>query len=429
MKNYTNEEVIINIPVTPSGEFTSYLFYDKFLPEISEYRKNYDKLKYKDLILNFEKVNKINPLVIPNMLCIGKGLKKLRHVTTVMDNLSGDAACLVSKTNFKLMSENEFLFKFRNFDSYNLTDWEKRNDSVFYLEYIDFSDNLKQYCEADFETKEYIYHRGTNEILNSINETSETAREIFYEKKEQIEESRLKDLAESMENNVIKPLISHERDVKMGLLLTYLVESVKNSIMHGLSGCYVLVYSRRFKGVNKYGIAVSDIGKGIPDSINAKYKRSSSDDTNKFIFKKEKIAVFDKIRGLSKKEIADLNTDYATILEALFYRTIRRPLAYRYFDCGLFDVVKSILQSDKNGIVKIHSHFVQIKFTNNFYKKHFSPFIISEKDKKIDWDRLAEHLRKNVVSEDERYSNIVATPLFGGTHLEYEFEQNMQEDK
>lgn len=419
------DEVVINIPMTQGKEFTSYLFYEEFLPQITEYRINFDKYKYKDLILDFYDVKKINPIVIPNLLCIGEGLKKLRRIITVIRNLSGDAAGLLGCSNFKELAERRALFKFQNFDLGNVG-WLGENKIKIYLNYIDFSESFRKFYEVDFEMQSNLYQSAVNYILDKINEDDDDARKIFENMKEQIEAGQLIDLAETMNNEIALTFNNHKKDVNLGLLLTYLVESVKNSIMHGLAGCFVLAYTSKFKHIEKCGIAVSDIGKGIMKSINEKYERSEQEE-NKFIFKDKKVNVFDNLKKLTSAEKENLTDNYTAILEALFYRTIKRPAVFRYYDCGLYDVVKSILKSDKNGIIRIHSENVQVKFTNDFYNKHIEPFIISDKDKKIDWEKLSDHLRKHVVADDEQYSNIITTNFFGGSHLEYEFHQDLRE--
>ena len=135
----TEFEVKIEIPVTEKNRFTIGKFYSEFLNIIGKYVQSYKKYTDKLLIFDFSEVEEIDPLVLPNMITLGIGLNKLHRSVTRIQNVHGAAAYMLSKTNFKQITELEKIYSFKDLEN-ELSDKEKSNYRTcsIFLDYFYF---------------------------------------------------------------------------------------------------------------------------------------------------------------------------------------------------------------------------------------------------------------------------------------------------
>ncbi len=416
-----SDEVVIKIPVTMERqEFSLYLFYGEFLEVIHQYYTSFKKLFDKKLVLDFSSVKSIDPLVFPNLLNVGIGLNKLHLSETEITNVSGEAACFMSVTGFKSLAEKEQIFRFDNFDSYNIGEWTaKLSNARIYLHYFKYPEHFLEYHEYDFENYPNIQQRLFEYIAEEIHEDKRLVINLLNKSAE--DEAKSKVYFEQAEGELAIALASSgsDRRENSANFFKCILENVKNALIHGGKGCIVFLYAYPIKtlGKDKVYISVSDIGVGITDSIEIKPEKE-------LLFNEHEIKAFESRKDLNKEEKAYCTHNYRCILESIFYRAKLHKNTDKYKEYGLFDVINSTLndadEKTKNDRrVYIHSDRVRLCLTNHFYNQYLLPCIKGQDN--LNLQKIVKTLSKDVYSFDDQRSYLKLSERFGGTHIEYEF--------
>lgn len=401
----TEFEVKIEIPVTEKNRFTIGKFYSEFLNIIGKYVQSYKKYTDKLLIFDFSEVEEIDPLVLPNMITLGIGLNKLHRSVTRIQNVHGAAAYMLSKTNFKQITELEKIYSFKDLEN-ELSEKEKSNyrNCRIFLHYFKFPYKFKFYTEQNFENNDRCRNELVESIICELDEYENAEKiKMMINNESAMTNAEFKSYTEELDNEVINTIqpIGCERLVQTGIIFKCIFENIKNAYMHGLSGCAVMIFARPFPKLKKekIEISISDVGKGIPYSISKKLHKSTFKDTNAFNLRDD----------LSVEDKAKYNFNYSCILESIFYRAKQLDKADDN-NFGLFDVICSVLEDkDKNTKsdrrVYIHSDGVRLCLTNIFYEKYLKN-CINRKNGKMDMSVAEAILSEKVYSFKEEYSYV-----------------------
>lgn len=220
MKNY----YIIQIKGTEdSGTFTSYLFYNQFLPEYQEYLALNTT---QDLLIDLSKIVKINPLVIPNLIEIG-----LKHKS----EFDGNSIFLFIPWNIILVEylrDIGFLSYVRKYQIFNL-----------FEEYLGGITQERKLGENCFT---YLVELGTS--------------------KEYIRNNYFTEISEILEQ--------HLQQEKANDVIKFMVELCHNGANHSNSPCFFTVQ------INKYGyflFSIADSGIGLFETFRNKIQKNEKE--------------------------------------------------------------------------------------------------------------------------------------------------------
>lgn len=293
------EKYIIEI----NGNLTSYVFYNEILSKLHDYYFNNETQK--KIIFDYSGVSSIDPLVIPNLLCIGYIIKQTSEYTPeifIPNNINfGELKRYLNEINFVNLVET---FNLYDFDMSVKAGWDKpgmdKLNTTMYFEYPKFNNDYNP-SEVDLRDSidkmvSYKFNRFFNKFLS------------YY-------------------NNF---------NTQTNVLLELSKEIIENSIIHGNSFAFATIQYNYH--IEKVYLSFSDCGRGFLKSF--KFKLNDDVETSK----------------LSK----DLNDKIKNISNEL--DGISLGIYYRYNESyGLYDAIKKVLA--KNGIVRIHSNNTQIVLT------------------------------------------------------------------
>lgn len=215
---------IINLP----KDVTSAYFYESFLRQIN-YMKQYHRYD-NPIILDFSETDKIEPLVIPNFLCIGKmimGETGTRIVIHIPETLQAENI----KSYMRQINFTELAFDVFECDSTLYTGEDKKKIDPL-CGTLQFSKNLEKW-EIKNGIDGYVAPF-TNEYLRNYIEYSE-------------------------EDNTYVNKIDH-----------FLYEIIDNCRKHGESDSYMTIHARYSD--RKIYVAISDWGTGFLNSWNGRKK-------------------------------------------------------------------------------------------------------------------------------------------------------------
>lgn len=435
-------EKIINVIGTKSNILSSYCFYESLLPQISSYAHSDDR-KLKPLILDFEEISDIDPLVLPNLFTVGIALKRRNISAVQIRNLNKQTYQMLKNSGFIEWAENEEIFYFYDKDAYYDSNNKFYNIGKNLFLYYKFPMEFKNYKEEEFEKNPRLYQSIVNYVYGTIKENDAASREKLEDKEfKYTDEAELKSLVYFMENEVARffKTIQPEPTYQVSLIVKYIIEVIKNSFMHGQDDCAIVlslkeIFIDRKKRI-QVKIAISDIGTGI---TNYNYEKYFDNDKAGTITEKKKkgnyISVFNNSQSnifrnnssLSDDQKKCLQSEYSDICDSIFYRAIKRENTEQYWDYGLFDIVKSVTRyPDAEGVVRIHSSHVQIIMTNKFYETYIQNCLLGNGTSsygalpKMDWDKLVEQLQGYNAKANEK-TNVRTTNKFKGSHIEVEF--------
>ncbi len=282
------------------GDFTTTVFYQKVLRQLHIYYKDFvDNVVVFDLSMT----TRIDPLIIPNLLCVGEILRDTTGHPAVINTLN-----FVRGNRIKKYLE-DIGFVDLAFGIYEFYDAGSDNQKSTIREYC------KSYCFKDENaTKKQIAQKISRE-----------SRELF-----------IRHLNNFFEED--------EYFGYMNIFAKFASEMCHNSIHHGNAFSYMTIQS--ISSINRVKIAVSDCGVGFYRSLLKKIINENLE---------HPFYTIDEEKFLSAKiDQITLNT----ILECSFYR---------YFDeeYGLWNIAKRVINGD--GVIRIHSNNAQIILTSNLF--------------------------------------------------------------
>jgi len=288
--------------------FTSYLFYNSFLPQLHYYFLTH---KDKDLIINFSEINKISPLVIPNLLNVGAILKDyFKNPCRLIFPWNQKLISYLKDIRFISLNENLNLFKL--------------NEDV-----VKIIETRKIVSESCYTT-EILYGKNKSDIYN--NHYKE------YNKK----------LYDILNDNKVE--VNYELEKEVDNIIKMLVELCHNGANHSNSYCFTTFQLNK---QNKFEISVSDCGIGFYKSFENKIKNKEY--KLKFIQNEELLNLDDNKKNLY------------SIIEAIYFRYDKSDAPYES-KYGLFDIFNSILKKRK-GVIRFHTENSQIILTEYIYNK------------------------------------------------------------
>lgn len=211
-----------------SNDLTSFEYYKSVLPEIKTILKYYDKIK--EVIFDFSGTYKIEPNVIPNLLCLGRVIHSLtgyKAVIRIPDTYSGGKLKnYLYLIGFTRLAKNNFEFESDPYTGFEGKKIDPLCGTIFF----------------DEEIKESEIERGIDELVGPFAER--------YLKKYNV--YRLED--GQIENNIEN----------------LLKELAANAASHGESYSYTTVHAKY--SIKKIFIAISDSGIGFWKSCQKKHR-------------------------------------------------------------------------------------------------------------------------------------------------------------
>lgn len=297
------EKYIIPIP----QNFTSYSFYNDFLPNLHNYCKEAFK---SNLVLDLSQTKIIEPAVIPNLLCVGYVLNRLYPQTP---------AIYIPNTLAAI-------------------------DLKRYLNEIGFVNFAETYKLFLFDIS--IKGGWAGQKMDKLNTT------LFFDKSES------ESLSWSNMYNAIrfvKKYLNYYSDPvdNSNSIVNFSKEIVENSKIHGKSFSFMTI-QYNYKREKVY-LAYSDCGVGFFNSFESKRIEKEKElrkELEKAKDAKEKKRIEKRIEELLSSKIAN---ELEGIIKGVYMR-FNEPY-------GLFNVIQKALT--KGGIVRIHSNDTQVVFTEN----------------------------------------------------------------
>jgi len=373
------DNIIYVEPIEGVREFSTYCFYNSFLPKVQMHYQNNRTAP----IFSFEKLHYINPLVLPNLLGIGQYLKMFHDKPIELKlNYNPQIIYYLDKLNFFKICEKPTAFNPIGLNIFNFDDRYLGGYSSF-IEKEQRVEHKIQYYRPIFENDEQSMslHDELHEDLTLFTLPHHFGRVL----RDSIPEEYIYESIESI------------------------AEPISNGILHSESITWGIAQTTP-KPYSKTLLSISDIGIGFEASL----KKNNPD---QYIIKRIKQL------GLYKENLRDF---YYT-MEALFYSLIKDRF-------GLIDFIFKITEE---GTVRIHYNSTQILFTPRIIlkasnlkkvrKKIYDELEItgeiSEKSLKdaingiIDLSQTLLSFRSN----DRRYSAIrIFDVIFRGVHIEFQ---------
>lgn len=245
---------------------TPFVFYDYLLPEI---RKTMLEHPQKKICLDISQVKKINPLVLPNLLIVGKILKSFYNNNPVH--------LIISRENLQVIKFLECMSFFSLVDKLELFTYEKGLVGDFNME--------------DFGEIVILYHM--QRARTTPNEIAQT-------------------LLNS--NQQIGRFIRSFEDSSLGSAFLYsLSEIIHNCMKHGKSSAFIAIYSGPRLGLN---CAVSDSGIGYLESLSTS-KEDAVVFTNEEMLNDTEHSVFKAIIEATFKRFHKKTYGLASVVKAI----------------------------------------------------------------------------------------------------------------
>ena len=365
-------------PQENEKEFTTFCFYNSFLPQL--------QLHYKESkeppVFSFEGLQRISPLVLPNLLGIGYYLSKY-HKEPIELLLSYEPKLLyyLFSTDFFRISALQTAINPKGLNIYN-----------FDQRFIGgFSEYINKYQRKEHKVHYYIPINTSVDDMNSHDELMEDLT-LF-----------------TLPNQFETVLMDTIPEKSIPKSIESIAEPISNGILHSKSITWAISQTTPLP-YSKTVLSIVDVGIGFEESIKRK-------GIEKVIISKVKKMGYHK----------DYLNDYFFIMEALHFSMLKN----RY---GLIDFIFRVAES---GTVRIHYNSTQILFTPRLLNKAYS---LRECRKKIikefeENDTISSSLKKKVITEiinlsqslldlfnnDKQYSSIrIYSVIFKGVHIEFE---------
>jgi len=300
-------------PANKQYSFTSYCFYNELLPSISEH---YKYSKSTPPVLSLEKLTRIDPMVLPNLIGLGYYLRKY-HKKPIRLDLSYEPKLLyyLHHINFFNITGNQNY----HYLGMNIFDFDK-----------DFIGGFSDHNKNPYREKHKVHYKLPDDIYNNLD--SESAKiDRRDETVEMLSEIELpgifSDLFEDLNLEYFESLEACQK----------LAEPISNGILHSKSPTFFIMQLLN----STMKIAISDVGIGFENSLVVK----------NINFRLINIAI-------AKKQYTTILHDYYMIWEVLYYSMIKKRL-------GIFDFVMQVIL-EYNGSIRIHYNSTQIIITTTY---------------------------------------------------------------
>ena len=372
------KNVIYVVPFEENSVFTTFSFYNSLLPELQKHYKNFTEAP----IFSFEKLNRIDPLVLPNILGLGYYLSKF-HNAPIELLLSYNPKLLyyLHKAEFfNICSAANIL----NPIGLNIFKFDNR-----------FIGGFSSYIDKEQRKEHQLHYYLPIETNN---------------KGDDLHDSLLEDLSLFiLKDHYSKIFLDTITEEGLSKSIECIAEPISNGILHSRSITWAISQTVP-KPFERTILSIVDVGIGFKESL------------------KEKGVNFSIIPKVINEGIyEDQFEDLYYIFEALYFSITNDRL-------GLTDFIFNILE---NGTVRIHYNSTQILFTPRILNyvpglKECRKRINKEYDNN---NELSESTRKNAVDEifnllkvflrlycqDKKYSPLrIYDVIFKGVHIEFE---------
>lgn len=315
----TDNRIILNLK--DGTPFTSFRFYNEFLPELSQYyRTAANKFEPPELVLDNDLV--LDPATLPLLITLGAYLKDFhkKRVTLLFEN------DLVSNHVIKFLQRSDFLHIVGD----NINPNFPLGRRIFQFDERQVGDfRSKQEQRPDHKVRIYSVTDQGIAALTRSDASEEVKRDDLIEHFSFLVNRHFKDLlADSLTGDQTK------RDV-----VRTMAELITNGLFHSESDTYVMMFSNRYK----ISCSISDDGIGLYPTIS----------------KKEPTAYYRPLevyQELQQKVTLRMSTEVQrcafTIFETFYFSMLKNRQ-------GLFDLMLNIVLNCK-GYFRMHYDSVQI---------------------------------------------------------------------
>lgn len=377
-------------------KLSSYAFYNNILKQLHNYllEMTDDATEtVKELIFDFSNTQIINPLVIPNLLCVGffvKDISNQKAKIFVPNNLmSGKIKGFMHQSNFVSLAR-----------TYNLFDFDDSIDGGY--EIIGKRKNLNTTISILYDGKDKMYESADKIELTLKKNLWPFLNTFVFESDKKYQKFE--------NSNEYKTLDQKTKNT----IFYFCKEICENSILHGQSFCFLNMQFIPMGNMPKIFISLSDCGRGLKNSINDDIRRSqqlmplyksienASDEDKLSIDKKISDIQLNGCR-LRTEDVSNLcNQDFVKDdLEGIIRGLLTRK---QNKDYGIYSVYDRVCLN--GGTIRIHSRSTQLILTNH---------LAFELEVAKNPAEFLEILEKNNYD-----SNVRQNLTFSGTHIELE---------
>ena len=384
--------------ITVNGNLTSFVFYNEVVAQLHSY---FSEGNQSHIMFDFSHIKRIDPLVLPNLLCAGFWIFKYREVPAkifIPGNLEfAPLRTFLNRTKFVEISQTYGLFEFDECISGGL----KENA---------FSDTLNK-----LELFQIEYRDVGSTAGGDIQEIDVDATRL--EAWSKLKKSFVPFINEFLQKSTNQYIITHRKEIETDLL-SFCRELIENALLHGRSFCFLnMQYSSVFGRQMK--ISISDCGMGFKRSINADRSRSQ-----------HILALEKPCTERTEQEQEQLDAEIEQLLRQCYplkhtppeHDDVRRLAGYPYMDSELRGIVYGLLsrRSKPYGLYNIHHRIIHKMGGTIRIHSNDTQLILSRRMwAPLEVCRTSEALLEQL--SNPQYATNVRTDLtFKGTHVEIE---------
>lgn len=325
------------------GNITSFMFYNQLFSALREhYKKNGVSTAP---VFSFVHVDRIDPLVVPNLISLGFILKSIHNKPTRLEIASTNATKFLDNGWFfkavgpKSIFEEELdidgsgiLHTIRQVTGYGLYDFEPKM-----LGFYNFS-NVSKPFNPDHRV--YVYKEDSYSYYSKFIQEDIYEEELGIIRSEKYQE--LKPIVEKRYWNILKTLNDNNRRT----ILDILTEIITNAVLYSGSHCSAMLQTKD----NTTKISISDYGVGLEYSFKKRQEKFGGDYTK----------VFNSFSSDEREKYKN----FLYIFEALHYskeKSVARD--------NLYTLLSVVLRKYDNygveeGTIRIHHNDTQVIMTS-----------------------------------------------------------------
>ena len=243
--------------IAVEGTLTSFVFYNEVVAQLHNYFAEDNPSR---ILFDFSRTKRIDPLVLPNLLCAGFLITKYRNVPAkifVPGNLEfKPLRTFLNRTRFVELSREYGLFEFDESISGGLEEQA-------------FSSTLNR-----LEVFHIVYKTPDSEDapdqdeFGRVIDVETTRRDAFETLKSSFAPFINEFIAKSADKKILQ-----DREGISNNLLSFGRELVENALLHGRSFCFLNMQYSSANG-KQIKISISDCGMGFKDSLNMDHRRA-----------------------------------------------------------------------------------------------------------------------------------------------------------
>lgn len=384
--------------ITANGNLTSFVFYNEVIAQLHSY---FAEGNQSHIMFDFSHIKRIDPLVLPNLLCAGYWISQHRGAPAkifIPGNLEfAPLRTFLNRTRFVEISQTYGLFEFDECISGGL------KETVF----SDTLNRLELFQIEDMDTD---------------NSAGENAQKIDVDATRLEAWSKLKKafipfINEFLQKSTDQYIVTHRKEIASALL-SFCRELIENALLHGRSFCFLnMQYSSTFGQQMK--ISISDCGMGFKRSINADRKRSQ-----------HILALEKQYKERTGQEREHLGIEIGQLLRQCYplrhtppeHDDVHRLDDYPYMDSELKGIVYGLLsrRSKPYGLYNIHHRIIHKMGGTIRIHSNDTQLILSRRMwAPLEVCKTPEALLEQL-SNPQYAANVRTDLTFKGTHIEIE---------